>query len=62
MVILNNTMFVIPLPGVIGVGVPVNLDIGSPRIIDLKRKKSLDDDEVRIAFYYLFSQLGPFFL
>ena len=51
MIISISTMYVIPFPN----EVSVNLGIGSSRILDLKKTKSLDDVEV---YYILLSAIS----
>ena len=61
MIISISTMYVIPFPGIVGGGIPVNLDIESPRIIDLKRITNLEDVEIYVALGHFFSRLDSLF-
>lgn len=60
MIISLNTMYVIPFPGIVGSGIPVNLDLSCSRIVKLKGKTKLSDLEVCISLREFFSRLGPF--
>lgn len=60
MIISLNTMYVIPFPGIVGSGIPVNLDLNCSRIVKLKGKTKLSDLEVCISLREFFSRLRPF--
>lgn len=55
-----NTMYVIPFPGVVGSGIPVNLALGSPRIAELQETTKLDYVDICISLKEVFEQLGGF--
>ena len=60
MIISLNTMFVIPFPGIVGSGIPVNLVFGSQRIAKLQETTKLDNVSLCISLQEIFKQLGGF--
>lgn len=60
MTISLNTMYVIPFPGVVGSGIPVNLVFGSQRIAKLQETTKLDNVGLCISLQEMFKQLGGF--
>ena len=53
-------MYVIPFPGVLGSGIPVNLVFGSQRIAKLQETTKLDNVGICISLQEIFKQLGGF--
>lgn len=60
MIISLNTMYVIPFPGIVGSGIPVNLNLSCRRITKLKENTKLDDLAICVSLHEFFSRLDSF--
>lgn len=60
MIISIYTMYIRPFPGILGGGVPVNLNLSFRRITKLKENTKLDDLAICILLHEFFSRLDTF--